>query len=292
MAASNSRAIGLLCLLVTSVGWGLNWPAIKFLLTQWPPLFARGSAGIAAAVILSAIALLRGERLAVPREHYGRLLVAGFINVFAWMGFATLALRWLAAGQAALLVYTMPLWATLLAWPLRGQRPSARSLAGLALCLGGLLVLFGGSGLALGIEQLPGVLLALSAAFLFALGTVTLGAPSALPPLTAVIWQLVIGCAPMLAFGLAFEHPRWDALTPLGWGLMAYMTTMSMAVCYLSWFAALRRLPPATASIATLLTPVIGVLAAALALGEPLGWPEALALALTIGGLALVLRKG
>jgi drug/metabolite transporter (DMT)-like permease len=290
LSASRSRSIGLLCLLATSVGWGLNWPVIKFLLTQWPPLFARGSAGIAAAIVLAGIALGRGERLTVPRQTIGPLLVAAFINVFAWMGFSSLALRWLAAGQAALLVYTMPLWATLLAWPLLGQRPSWRSMAGLTLCLGGLLVLFGGAGLAFGADKLPGVLFALAAAFLFALGTVKLG-PLPLPPLTAVVWQLVLGCTPMLVLGLLFEHPRWNALTPLGWGLMAYVTAVPMAVCYLTWFAALRRLPPATASIATLLTPLIGVVAAALALGEPLGAKEALAMSLTISGLALVLRK-
>ncbi len=290
LPALNSRAIGLWCLLATSIGWGFNWPVMKFLLTQWPPLFARGSAGMAAAALLAGLAWRRGERLTVPRRQFGRLLAAAFINVFVWMGFSTLALHWLAAGQAALLVYTMPVWATLLAWPLLGQRPPARSVAGLVLALGGLLLLFGGSGLGLARGQWPGVPLALGAAFLFALGTVTLGA-LALPPLTAVVWQLVLGCTPMLAYGVLFEHPRWDALTPLGWGLMAYVTAVPMALCYLTWFAALRRLPPATASIATLLTPVIGVVAAALVLGEPLGAKEALAMGLTIGGLALVLRR-
>ena len=72
---------------------------------------------------------------------------------------------------------------------------------------------------------------------------------------------------------------------------MAYMTVAPMGVCYLSWFAALKRLPPATASVATLLTPLVGVVAAALALGEPLGAREALALALTLGGVALALGK-
>jgi drug/metabolite transporter (DMT)-like permease len=59
-----------------------------------------------------------------------------------------------------------------------------------------------------------------------------------------------------------------------------------------SWFAALRRLPPATASVATLLTPVVGVVAAALALGEPLGLAEVLAMCLTLGGVSLVLKSG
>ena len=68
------------------------------------------------------------------------------------------------------------------------------------------------------------------------------------------------------------------------------MTIVPMGVCYLTWFAALRRLPPETASVTTLLTPIIGVSAAALVLDEPFGLKEMLALALTIGGLALVLR--
>jgi drug/metabolite transporter (DMT)-like permease len=45
-----ARRIGLLCLAVTAVGWGLNWPIIKLVLQEWPPLFARGSAGGVAAL--------------------------------------------------------------------------------------------------------------------------------------------------------------------------------------------------------------------------------------------------
>jgi drug/metabolite transporter (DMT)-like permease len=51
------------------------------------------------------------------------------------------------------------------------------------------------------------------------------------------------------------------------------------------WFAALRRLPPVTASLATLLTPVLGVVVAAIALGEPFGSREVIALMLTFGGV-------
>ena len=64
-----------------------------------------------------------------------------------------------------------------------------------------------------------------------------------------------------------------------------------MGLCYMTWFAVLRRLPPTTASLATWLTPVIGVVAAALTLGEPLGMREASALTLTLAGVALALRR-
>jgi drug/metabolite transporter (DMT)-like permease len=50
-ALLRSRRIGLLCLMVTATGWGLNWPVMKLLLLlrEWPPLFARGTAGLVAA---------------------------------------------------------------------------------------------------------------------------------------------------------------------------------------------------------------------------------------------------
>jgi drug/metabolite transporter (DMT)-like permease len=151
-------------------------------------------------------------------------------------------------------------------------------------------MLFGGHDLALGADRIAGVLLALAAAVLFALGTIVVG-PLALPPFTSLAWQLAIGCVPMVIFGLFFERPDLSSVTPRGWALMAYMTIGPMGICYMTWFAALRRLPPATASVATLLTPVVGVTASAFILGEPFGTKEMLAMALTIGGVALVLRK-
>ena len=59
-------------------------------------------------------------------QRVGRLLALSMTNVFAWIGFSTLSMLWLNAGQAA-----MPIWATLLAWPLSGQRPSVRASGGL-----------------------------------------------------------------------------------------------------------------------------------------------------------------
>ena len=54
---------------------------------------------------------------------------------------------------------------------------------------------------------------------------------------------------------------------------------------------ALERLPAATASIGTLLVPVIGVLSAGAMLHEPLGLREITALAVTLGGVTMALRS-
>src|SRR3954465_637540 len=149
-AQRRSIRIGLLCLAVTAVGWGLNWPVIKLLLREWPPLFARGTAGIVAALALASLALLRGERLSLPKDARRPLAAAAFTNVFAWMGFSTVAMVWLSVAEGALLAYTMPIRATLLAWPMRRERPTVRGLTALALGVAGLVVLLARPGFALG----------------------------------------------------------------------------------------------------------------------------------------------
>ena len=73
-SALRARRTGLLCLAVTAFGWGVNWPIMKALLREWPPLSARGWAGVTAALGLTVLAALRGDRLAVPRRAVGRLL--------------------------------------------------------------------------------------------------------------------------------------------------------------------------------------------------------------------------
>ena len=55
--------LGLIFLAITSVGWGLNFPIMKHLLTEWPPLSSRGLCGIVGAAALALIALARQQKL-------------------------------------------------------------------------------------------------------------------------------------------------------------------------------------------------------------------------------------
>lgn len=287
-----SHGTGIACLLVTAVGWGLNWPAMKQLMLELPPLFARGVAGLGAAAFFTVVALVLHQNLHVPKALRLRLLAASLINISAWMGFSTWSMQWLTAGQGALLVYTMPVWATLFAWPILGQRPSALAVGGLALSLSGLLLFFGSHGLQLDAGRFVGVAFALAAAISFALGTVSLKPLKEIAPFALLAWQLGLGSVPIMLVSALLEHPEPAGVSQTGWLLLLYMTAVPMGLCYLSWFAALRRLKPALAAGATLLTPVVGVCAGAVVLNEALGARELAALAMTVGGVGLVIFKG
>src|SRR6478735_10763062 len=203
-ATRRYRWIGFLCLGVTAFGWALNWPLMKLLLQEWPPLFGRGLAGVASSLILFSIAWGRRQSLHVPRETIPRLLFASFTNVFAWMGFGTVAMKFVPVGEGALIVYTMPIWATLLAWPLAGIRPKLVDIAALVLGVGGIAVLLGGNGFSFDGERIIGIVLLFSAAILFAIGNILNRVPLPMPPLVVVAWQVGLGCLVMLILGVVF----------------------------------------------------------------------------------------
>jgi probable blue pigment (indigoidine) exporter len=284
--------LGFVFLAIASVGWGLNFPIMKHLLTEWPPLSSRGLCGIAGAAALALIALARGEKLGVPKPIWLRLWLVSTLAIGGWTAFMGLALLWLSASEAAVLGITIPVWVACLAWPILGERLSLLRALALTVSLVGIAVLIGGNGIEASVEKLPGILCALAGAVCTALGTVlTKHFPLAMPPLPLAAWQIAIGCLPIAIAGLAVEHPQLAALSGIGWASMIYMTLIQFCLCYVCWFAALARLPAATASIGTLLVPVVGVLAAAAMLHEPLGLREIAALVITLGGVAVALRS-
>src|ERR1700760_3338282 len=99
------KMVGFGWLVITALGWGLNWPATKLLLTVCPPLMARGVSGVAAGLALAGLTLVLGEKLLVPRSQWWLLVRSALLNVTAWMGLTTLSLSWLGAGEAATIAY-------------------------------------------------------------------------------------------------------------------------------------------------------------------------------------------
>jgi drug/metabolite transporter (DMT)-like permease len=291
-ARAHITPAGLMFLAITSVGWGFNWPVTKYLLSELPPLTMRGSTGVIGASLLAALAVVSGQSLRVPREMWLRLVLAAILNVACWMTLMGLALLWLPASEAALIAYTMPVWASLLAWPILGERPNLLRVISLVMAFAGLAAIMGGNGFAASAAKMPGIIMALAGAIGFAVGTVLAKKlPLNLPPLSAAAWQIGIGCLPVAIVGLLVEKSDVAAVSNLGWILLVYSTVIQFCVAYVSWFAALARLPASVAAIGTMAVPVIGVVTSAVALHEPLGVGQIAALIFTLGGVVLATRS-
>jgi drug/metabolite transporter (DMT)-like permease len=243
------------------------------------------------AALLAALALLRGQSLRVGAGMWPRLVLAALLNVTGWMVLMGLALLWLPASEAALIAYTMPVWASILAWPVLGERPTMLRTIALVMAFAGIGSIMGANGLSASAAKLPGIIMALAGAIGFAVGTVLAKkAPLKLAPIPAAAWQIGLGCLPVAIAGLAIETTNVSAITETGWVLLVYAVLGQFCIAYVSWFAALARLPASVAAIGTMAVPVIGVVASALALHEQLGAVQIAALVFTLAAVALATR--
>src|ERR1700744_3259905 len=195
---------GLMFLAVTSLGWGFNWPVTKYLVGELPPLTLRGGTGVIGAGLRAALAILSKQSLRVEPHLWPRLLLAALLNVTVWMALMGIALVFLPASETALIAYTMPVWAAMLAWPVLGERPTILRTIALVMAVAGLAAILGGNGIRASMAKLPGIAMALAGAVAFALRTVVAKKfPLRMAPLAAAPWQLGIGCPPVGLIGVA-----------------------------------------------------------------------------------------
>ncbi len=182
------------------------------------------------------------------------------------------------AGKSAVLGYTMPFWTALLAWPFLGERITRLRWIALALAAAGLALVVA----PLDPRAFIPDALAIAAGVSWAASAVyakRLRARHDVELLSLTAWQLLWGTLPLIVLMLAIPTPiRWTGSFV---ATMAFMSIGGGALGWFLWMFILSRLPAGAAGIASLATPVVGVLAAALQLHEiP---PPA-----QLGGMALI----
>lgn len=272
-----------------TLAWGFNWTAMKLALSEIPPwTFRTFCLGLGSAVLF-AVLRANGQPLAVPRGRWMRLALLAFFNITLWNTLIAFGLTMIPSGRAAILAYTMPVWAIPLSIWLLGERITVPRAAGLVLGMGGLALLLGDGFAALGAAPL-GSLLVLGAAFSWALGVVLQKRyPVAMPAGAYTAWIMLLGGIPIFACALAFDD--WRALPNLSLrpvlGL-TYNVLIAFAFAHWAWIKIATSVPVTVFSLSTAIIPVVGVFSGMLFLGERPSWAEYAALALVLGSLVSV----
>jgi drug/metabolite transporter (DMT)-like permease len=289
---------GLLLLAALTVLWGSNWPAMKLAVRELDPWTFRTICLLVGGTGLLALVRAGGHSLAIPRRERGPLALAALFNITVWHLCSAYGLTRIQAGRGAIIAYTMPLWTVILGRVLVGDRIGPGRLAALLLGLGGMAALMAPDVHALWAAP-AGTLLMLAAAVGWGLGTVLTKARRWTMPTAALTgWQVVLGGVP-IALGAALRAavqdgaPLLSQIAGASSGAIlgtAYATFVGVIFCHWAWFRIVAILPAAGAAIGTLGIPIVGVFASALVLGEPVGPAELLALALVVGGLAILVR--
>lgn len=250
--------------------WGLNWPVVKILLDGTGPWTLRAVGLNLGFLLLACTTLATGQSLAIAREYWGRLLIAGFLNVVCFNIFAVFAQMSMPASRAVILTYTMPLWSVVFARIMLGEQIDR--LRALALTLGaiGIAILTRPFWPAIASGSVPiGLVYVLAAATTWAAGTVyTKRARIPGAPMALTAWQILLGSAVSYVGLMLFETPRLELNRPEILATFAYHVIFPQAAAYALWFGLIARVPASTAALGTLLVPVFGVLGAVVLIGE------------------------
>jgi drug/metabolite transporter (DMT)-like permease len=269
-----------------TLAWGFNWTAMKVALAGVPPwTFRTLCLGLGSAVLFLVLRA-GGHALTVPPGQRVRLAVLAFFNITCWNLLVAFGMTMIPSGRAAILAYTMPVWAVPLSIWVLGERLTSRKLLGLVLGMAGLALLVGD------VFASPGTLLVLGAAISWAIGTVLQKRyPMAMPNGAYTAWIMLLGGVPIFAGALLFED--LGALREIGlWPALAvaYNVIVAFAFAHWAWIKIATSVPVSVFSISMLIIPVVGVLSGMLFLGERPSWSEYAALLLILCALATVIR--
>lgn len=280
--------LAIMLVIVLTLLWGANFPAIKVTVAEMPVLTFRVICLVGGAAGVAAMAVARGWSLAIPRRKWGWVLTAIVFNTLGWNLLTAYGLTMMPAGRGAIIAYTMPFWAVVFAALVLGEPISRTKLAGLALGIAGLATLIGPD-LAVFHQSPLGVLLMLGAALSWGLGTVVIkGRLQGISPWILTVWLLGAGAIPIIPIAFAVDDFDWR-MSVDAWLALGFVLIGGMILAHVIWFSIVRILPASIASISTLAIPVVGVTLSALILGEPVGLLELAALCLVVAGLFVVL---
>ncbi len=280
-----------LLVVLLALAWGCNWIAAAIALREVPPWSLRfAGAGIGCAILFVA-AWASGYDLRLPRGERLPIMVAGFFNVVLFQVFSAFAQLGGATSRVVIITYSMPIWSSILSRLFLGERLTPIRLVALTLCVSGLSILISPLLSAGGLP--PTVWYSLGCALVWAAATVVIkGSKLTVEPMVNAAWQLLFGMIFITAGTFFFDgYPRLWPLHAVPLLAVLFVGVFGVGVAHFLWWSIVHKLPAITASIGSLMTPVLAVIASTIILGERPSINDIAGFALIFAAAACVLLQ-
>lgn len=282
-APGASPAIVVAGLALTVLAWGYNWVVMKHsvLLAPVIPLIALRLL-VAASGLFAAIALMRQPWRV---RHPGSVMAIGLINTAGSFVLMMWALQSSDAGKCAMLVYTMPFFVILVAWPALGERPSRLQWWSTGIALLGMILLIDPFR-----DPRWSDLFAVASGLFWGVGVVLVRRHQTLHPddtLALSAWQNLVGGVALVFLSLPQGLGEWTVNGYLVFAVL-YTGALVSGLSVAGWFWLLRHVDSGVASLCTLATPVLGLLFSMLEFGERPSRLDWLGIALIVLALAVL----
>jgi len=288
MAAIRLSARDGVLLVLLTIFWGVNWPVMKLGVAELPPLYFRTLCLAGGLVVIGCWARAMRVPMNVPAGAWPLVLKLAIWNMIAWHLLAIFAIKMLPAGRAAILGYTMPVWAVIIGLIAFNEKPLRRHWWGVLAALVGTLLLLSSEFTTLAGSPL-GTVLMLVAAAAWGYGTHLMRRHlTAMPIIALTFWMLAITVSVAFLASILFEQSRWRAPNAIEWASIVYNMVIAVAFCHVVWWMLARKLPPAASGLSVMMIPVLGVFSGMWLLGEQPFWQDYAALILIIVALCTV----
>ena len=282
-ARETRRAVIVMVLLV--ILWGYAWITSKIGLEYASPMDV-----VALRLELGVLTLLIGllwTRRPCKPQHWQALLMIGLVQTGAFLLLNTWALSEGGPGKTSVLVFTMPFWVLVFAWPMLHERIHGLQWLAVVLAIAGLLFVLEPWQMH---TSLFSKTLAVMAGMCWAIGVINakrLHNRAKVDPLAFTFWQMIVGLVPVVICQALFDRQ------PIIWSNTFIVVTlfngvMATGVGWLAWLYVLHRLPAGTTSLSSLGIPVIAIFSSWVQLGEQPGRSELLGMLLIGVALALL----
>ena len=279
----------ILVLVLLIVVWTLVWPLFRFVVQEIPPLVFRMSAGIPAAIILLLIAKIRSKKLIIPKKNWTSLILISLFNVTLWQVLMLYGVSLLGGGRAAVLGYTMPVWAVMIAAMMGYEKITISSF--IALCLG----VFGVISLAAGIDFFSnwvGIFVMLMAGFSWGVGTIILKYGGLkFDAFVIAGWQQLIGILPIIPFAILWDLNNIGEPDYRHFLVLIFAIFFASAYTYWAYFVVLKNFTVTVTSISVMMVPVLAILIDTLYLGLSISYYDLCALLMIVMGIFVAAKK-
>jgi drug/metabolite transporter (DMT)-like permease len=275
--------------------WGSAYVTSKMIVREVPPDAAAVLRfGIGAAIMVG-ILCIREKRPVPPAAAWPALLLQSALGVVGYNACFFRGVKLAPASDAAMIIPTLsPVVATLFGMAFLREPVRFGRLAGLAACIAGAALFFGGT-FAPGADpaRLRGDLFLAGAGVSWALASLaSRRLLDRTTPFQAAGWSLLTGSAMLLAFSVPeMAAIRWAALSPEFWRVLAYLVVFPTVLAYVFWMGGIGVLGAGVATSFMFLSPFFGLLLSVLFLGERITPVQLLGGAVIVAGLWLVNRQ-
>jgi len=272
--------------------WGLNWPAVKFILGEIPPWSLRAIGMFCGAILLAMLAGCFKQSMRPTKNERLPLVLAGLLSVLVFNVFTAFGQLYTQTSTAAIIAFTMPMWAAVFSILFLREHMTPQRFASLVLGMLGLATLIS-EDVSEFLNRPIGPLFMLGSAISWAAGTVVLKSRIwSIKPIAQAAWMLGVSAPPAIIAGLLFEYDGRLAIPSISViATMAYHILFPMVLCYAAWSLLVARLPASVAAMGTLLVPIVGVISAAAILGDTLSWQKLCALTLVLLSIGLTFAQ-